>query len=354
MVRLNTCNMRWLRWLILLGLAYAAWVLLVITRLPISTAAFANQTLTFTVAKGASYSALEQQLNEVWPRRPLTAGPLKLYVKWTGVDRKLVPGEYQLAPPHTVKRFVETLRQNPEEGAMFTIIPGWDLRDVAAALVKAGRASSTQVVYAILGQPAAWSKPEYQPAVSPEFTGTKPTNVSWEGYLAPETIAFNKDAGVVEIAAKFMEHQAAVFTPQMLVDIKAKKRTVHEILTMASLLEREVRSPQDKALVADIFWKRHDVNMGLQADSTVHYATGKEGSVFTTNADRDSKNPWNTYKYPALPPGPIAAPSVASIMAAIYPKSNDYWYFLTTLDTGEVKYAETLAQHNANVQKYLR
>lgn len=346
--------MRLLRWVILLALAYAGWCLTAMFWLDLSSGNQVNQPLHFTVADGASYGVLERDLKTQWPRKKFTNWPLKLYVLWTGIDRKLVPGDYTVLPPHTAKRFVESLERGPSEGETFTIIPGWDLRDIAAALVKSGRASSTADVYALLGKPAVWGKPAYQPPTLVAFADGKPANVSWEGYLAPETIAFANDATIADIARKFSEHQMESFTPQMLADIKAKKRTVHEILTMASLLEREVRSTKDKALVSDIFWKRHDVNMGLQADSSVHYATAKEGDVFTSNTDRDSNNPWNTYKYPALPPGPIAVPSLASIKAAIYPEANNYWYFLTTLDTGEVKYAETLAGHNANVQKYLR
>ncbi len=346
--------MRLLRWVVLLGLAYAGWCVAAMFWLSLSTGAQAGEPLHFTVAQGASYDVLEKHLATQWPRKKLTDLPLKLYVKWAGIDRKLVPGDYTVLPPHTAKRFVEALERGPSQGETFTIIPGWDLRDIANALVKSGRASTTDAVYTLLGKPAAWGKPGYQPTALTLFADGKPANVSWEGYLAPETIAFANDATIEDIARKFSEHQIELFTPKMLADIKAKKRTVHEILTMASLLEREVRSVKDKTIVADIFWKRHDANMGLQADSTVHYATGKEGSVFTSNADRDSKNPWNTYEYPQLPPGPIASPSVASIQAAIYPEANDYWYFLTTLDTGEVKYGRTLAEHNANVQKYLR
>jgi UPF0755 protein len=116
---------------------------------------------------------------------------------------------------------------------------------------------------------------------------------------------------------------------------------------MASLLEREVRSPADKKKVSDLFWRRYAMGWALQADSTVHYVHGKKGDVFTTSAERKIDSPWNTYKYPGLPIGPISTPSLNAIMAAIYPEKNEYWYFLTTPE-GEVKYAKTLEEHNAN------
>nr|MBP7992627.1 endolytic transglycosylase MltG [Candidatus Magasanikbacteria bacterium] len=207
-------------------------------------------------------------------------------------------------------------------------------------------------VYVLLGKPAEYAIPNISPTKI-SWIASKPSRVSLEGYLAPDTYSIYNNATLEEVVDKLLTHREDQLLPLM-PEIVKSGRSLHEIMTMAALLEREVRTPKDKAIVADIFWKRHDVNMGLQADSTVHYATAKEGSVFTSNADRASANPWNTYKYPGLPPGPIATPSLASIEAAIRPTKNDYWYFLTTLDTGEVKYGKTLAEHNANVQKYLR
>jgi len=123
-------------------------------------------------------------------------------------------------------------------------------------------------------------------------------------------------------------------------------------LTLASIVEREVRGERDRKKVADIFWRRLDMNWALQADSTVHYAVGKTGNVFTSKEDRDSLSPWNTYKYPGLPLGPISNPDLESIMASIYPEPNEYYYFLTD-EEGVVHYGKTLEEHNENRRKYL-
>lgn len=246
-----------------------------------------------------------------------------------------------------------------------TIIPGWDVRDVARYFVKEGLVSDAEGFFTqVVGVPAyEYSLTRQLPSLFQELDvyspkikvmADKPWFLSLEGYLAPDTYRIYKDAGIQDIIKKLLEHRDSQFTEKMYVDIKNSDRTVHEVLTIASILEKEVKTKEDKAKVADIFWRRHDVNMGLQADSTVHYAVNKEGDVFTTAQDRASKNPWNTYKYPGLPPGPISSPGLESIMAAIYPEKNDYWYFLTTLDTGEVKYARTLAEHNENVRKFLK
>jgi len=151
---------------------------------------------------------------------------------------------------------------------------------------------------------------------------------------------------------KLITERESQFTDQMYADIVKSGHSVFEVLTMASILEREVRDSKDRKLVSDLFWRRYDQNWALQADSTVHYAVGKNGTVFTTAEDRDSLSPWNTYRYPGLPIGPISTPSLDSIMASIYPQSNEYWYFLTDKD-GVVRYGKTLEEHNLNRQKYL-
>jgi UPF0755 protein len=134
-------------------------------------------------------------------------------------------------------------------------------------------------------------------------------------------------------------------------EIARQKKTIFEIVTMASILEKEVQTDEDRAMVADIFWRRLKAGMPLQADSTINYITGKSDSrANLTDIQIDS--PYNTYKYPGLPVGPIGNPGLSAIKAAIYPKANGYWYFLTT-DDGKVIYAKSFDEHKANKAKYL-
>lgn len=303
------------------------------------------------IKSGMAYADVVAELRKFGFTIPFS---MSWYATYSGVDQNLKVGQYpiDLITKVTVKDLFTVLSQEVKTESTITILPGWDLRDVAKYLVDKKIAKNTEEVYTLLGKPAEYAIPSIDP-VKTAWIKDKPSRVSLEGYLAPDTYSIYTTATLEEVVNKLLDHREEQLKP-LLAEIKTSGRTMHEIMTMAALLEREVRTPKDKAIVADIFWKRHDVNMGLQADSTVHYVTAKEGSVFTSNADRATDNPWNTYKYPALPPGPIAFPSLASIEAALRPVKNDYWYFLTTLDTGEVKYGKTLAEHNANVQKYLR
>jgi UPF0755 protein len=136
-------------------------------------------------------------------------------------------------------------------------------------------------------------------------------------------------------------------------EITDSKKTPHQILTMASIIEKETKFPEDRSIVSDILWRRVQRGIRLQVDSTVHYLVNRSGDVFTTGEERQIDSPWNTYKYAGLPPGPICNPSVESIKAAIRPQKNDYWYFLSDKE-GRLHYAKTLEEQNENARKYLR
>ena len=241
----------------------------------------------------------------------------------------------------------------PKPELTLTIIPGWNLRQVAEYLVKQGIASSTDDVYKLTGKPAADYRRtgDLLPRMSTaSIVSYRPDYVSYEGYLAPETYRVFKNASILDVLRKLIEQRDREITAQMWQDIEKSGRSPYEIIIMASILEKEVQSADDKAKVADILWKRFDKNWALQVDSSVHYAVDKTGDVFTTGKERGFDSLWNTYKYPGLPLGPIANPGLASIKAAIYPEKNAYWYFLTGKD-GTVYYAKSLEEHNYNKKR---
>lgn len=310
--------------------------------------------VTFEIRKNETVAALADRLEKEHVVR--NAWLFKKYIVVKEVDRQIREGMFSVEKPITLSRVVSALANPSVIERTITIIPGWDLRDIAVYFVKEGIASTTEDVYAVTGKPAVdYRNSSDTVANVGEFkvSNDKLGFVSYEGYLAPETYRIFKNASVLDIVKKLIAHRDTQFTDEMYRDIGKGGRTVYDIVTMASVLEREVQSKEDKAKAADIFWRRFEKNWALQADSTVHYAVGKKKEIFTTKEDRSSNSPWNTYKYPGLQLGPISNPSIESINAAIYPEKNDYWYFLTT-SNGEVKYGKTLEEHNENVQKYLR
>ncbi|MBI2444649.1 MAG: endolytic transglycosylase MltG [Candidatus Magasanikbacteria bacterium] len=251
----------------------------------------------------------------------------------------------------------------PRPEVPLTIIPGWNLRQIANYLVTQGFASSTGQVFAWTGEPARWRVPALAPIAASGTPDTllvwadKPSRVSWEGYLAPQTIRVYADASLASVLEKFIRERQRELVEQwqarreIAAGAEGFNRSWHEILTIASLIEKEAKFEADRAPVADILWRRYQRNWALQVDSSVHYAVNKIGTVFTTARDRQVASPWNTYRYPGLPPGPISNPGLASIKAVLNPQPNNYWYWLSGRD-GKIYYARTLPEHNQN-KKYL-
>ncbi|MFA7314731.1 MAG: endolytic transglycosylase MltG [Candidatus Magasanikbacteria bacterium] len=309
--------------------------------------------VTFQIIKGETVSQVADKLEKEHIIR--NAWLFKKYLSFEKLDKEIREGQFEVSSPITLKRVIDSLSRPTQAELTITILPGWDLRDIADYFEKNGVVSSTDFL-AVVGQSAYNYKTARE--ISPVVEGNwkvitdKPNFVSYDGYLAPDTYRIFKNASVKDIVEKLITQRESQFTDQMYKDIEKSGHSVFEILTMASILEREVRDTKDRKLVSDLFWRRYDQNWALQADSTVHYAVGKKGNVFTTAQDRDSLSPWNTYRYPGLPIGPISTPSLDSIMAAIYPETNDYWYFLTDKD-GVVRYGKSLDEHNVNRNKYL-
>ncbi len=272
-----------------------------------------------------------------------------------GLDRKVQAGEFRLDKPITIARVADSLMYPLlHEEREITIIPGWSLRQISSYFAKEGLATEEEF-FALTGVPAKIKKDQ----IGLQMSGSRlnnylPDDVSLEGYLAPETYRIFVGESMDRILMRLINHTERILTDEFLQEVERSGRTLHEIMTMASIVQRESPDVESMPIIAHIFWKRLDSGWPLQADSTVHYLHNKYGDVFTTAEDRSTDSLWNTYKYPKLPPSPIASPSKPAIMAVLNPEVNEYWYFITTLDTGEVKYAKTLSEHNLNVQKYLR
>ncbi len=278
----------------------------------------------------------------------------RLYLKFTGKDTNLKTGDYVVTAPITIARIVDVLSKPGTEERTITIIPGWTLRDIASYLVKEGIAQNEEEVYVLTGYPAQYGEIGLKGLSDYPYIASKPTNVSLEGYMMPDTFRIYKNATVEDVIRRLLSERTKQIPQEWYEEVKRQGRDMHDIFTMASVLQKEVRGSENKKLAADLFWRRLDANWALQSDATVHYIFGTPDSVFTSDAERASENPYNTYKYPGLPPGPISTPSIESLEAAIFPTKNDYWFFLTTLDTGEVIFSKTVEEHTRNVYKHLR
>jgi UPF0755 protein len=175
-----------------------------------------------------------------------------------------------------------------------------------------------------------------------------------EGYLFPATYMVPPNATATSVL-KMMVAKGVDEAEQL--DLAAKAKAIgqspHDVMTVASLVQAEARFDRDFPKVARVVYNRLREGMPLQFDSTVHYATGKDGSVGTSDSDRASDSAYNTYKVTGLPPTPISAPGAKAISAALQPADGSWLYFVTTNpDTGETKFATSYAEHQKNVAEF--
>ncbi len=174
-----------------------------------------------------------------------------------------------------------------------------------------------------------------------------------EGYLFPETYQVPRDVAAPVLVRAMVRRFEQVLTPALRAAAAARGLSVRQLVTLASLVERETARADERAIVAAVYANRLARGMPLQCDPTVIYALERAGA-YTGNlrrVDLDLDSPYNTYRVAGLPPGPIAAPGQASLEAAAHPADVDYLYFVSRND-GSHAFARTLAEHNRNVQRY--
>jgi len=184
-----------------------------------------------------------------------------------------------------------------------------------------------------------------------EFLKNKPERASLEGFLFPDTYIFFKNAKPEDIINRMLLNFDEKITSEIRDDIGKSGHSVYEIVTMASILEKEVKTADDMKIASGIFWDRLQVGMPLQSDATVEYILGNNDLKHSL-ADIKVDSPYNTYKNKGLPPGPIDNPGINALQAAVYPTKTDYNYFLTDPSSGKTIFSKTLEEHAANKAKY--
>jgi UPF0755 protein len=293
-----------------------------------------------TVAKGMGVGEIAEVLknHNLIPVR----SAFRFYVKLIQAEKNFQPGEFTLREGMNYSDLVAALTAIVPDEVTITFPEGLTTAQMAEKIDVAFGAGSGQEWLASLDK-TNWSE-------TYSFLPRK----TLEGYLFPDTYRISRSGFPNDLTYKLLSNFSEKLSPELRAEISRQGKTIEEIIILASIVEREVRDDEDRALVADLFWRRLKVGMALQADSTVHFVVGSDGStVYTSDTDRENNSPYNTYKYPGLPPAPISNPSLSAIRAVIYPTANDYWYFLTDVE-GVVHYAKTNDDQNVNKYKFLR
>jgi UPF0755 protein len=257
----------------------------------------------------------------------------------SGQARRLQAGEYKFDRPMTAREVVDKLVRGDVVLLPLTFREGLTIDEMSRVFATSGFGAAAAFV-------AAAKDASLVQAIDPQASDL-------EGYLFPDTYALPRGSDAPRVVRAMVDRFHQVLTPELRQQAAARGLSVRQLVTLASLVEKETARPEERPLVAAVYSNRLKIGMGLQCDPTVIYALQLAGR-YTGNLRRVDlmfDSPYNTYRYAGLPPGPIAAPGQGSLEAAAQPADVDYLYFVSRND-GSHEFARTLAEHNRNVQRW--
>ncbi|MGX7092757.1 endolytic transglycosylase MltG [Hutsoniella sourekii] len=312
-----------------------------------------NQPIEVTIPIGSSSNDIAKILEE---QGIVKNGKLFSYYLKFNNNQELQAGHYQFNPSMPADQVVSTLQAGGEPifvdaDTKLTVIEGMQLEDIANLVDENTAISKEEFMNTVNDQDFIRRLQGAFPSLLDGLLEIEGLKYPLEGYLFPATYEYFAGMNAEELITKMVE--AANLTYQGLVDDLATSQfTYHQILTLASIIEAEAITEEDRGLVSGVFYNRLAAEMPLQSDVTVLYALG-EHKEFVTYDDLEVESPYNLYQNTGLPPGPVNTPGLTAITAALYPTWNDYYYFVADLDTNEVYYSSTIEEHDALVEKYV-
>jgi UPF0755 protein len=272
------------------------------------------------------------------------------YLRYYGLDSQLEAGSYQLSASMTIPEIALALTDATASEITVRVTEGWRREQIAQYIDLQSDipfSGADFVAYTGPGSPALTTS---------TLSTVIPAGASLEGFLFPDTYRILPDATAAELVAKMLANFEAKITPQMLTDAAAQGLSLYQVVTLASIVEREAVVADERAMISRVYLNRLTRGIKLEADPTVQYAMGYQAAtdgwwnLNLTQADYSNvDSPYNTYLYPGLPPGPIASPGLDSIMAVIYPAQSDYLFFRAACDgSGRHRFAITFEEHLSN------
>lgn len=296
--------------------------------------------ISFQIKKGETAKIIGQNLEE----KGLIKNALHfyLYAKFNHQDTSILPGRFKLRKNMNVPEILETISNPASSEAIITIQEGLKITDIDQKLTEQELIERGDFIAAVKNF-NNWSYYSFLDQATAEKLP-----LPLEGYLYPDTYFLDpsdfKPEDLIYLALDNFEKKFSNLQSQI------HRHTINEIITMASILENEVTSDEDRKLVSGILWKRLESGWTLGADATLLYIS-EDRSI--SQSDLQSDSPYNTRKNAGLPPGPISNPSISSIEAAMYPEESEYWFYLSHPETGKTIYAKTNEEQNLNRDKYL-
>ncbi|HMW00031.1 MAG TPA: endolytic transglycosylase MltG [Acidobacteriota bacterium] len=271
--------------------------------------------------------------------------PLLVYLTVNRNQRPLQAGEYQFESPITPLKVIEKIQRGQVITHELTIPEGLNIFEVENLLKNRDSATPVngQAVVAELRNITL-------------IRDLDPTASTLEGYLFPDTYVYARNTTSAQLVTQMVRRFRDVFTPQFQARARELGMSVRQVVTLASLIEKEGKVDEDRALISSVFHNRLKRGMKLDCDPTFMYAAMLDGTWdgnVNNPQHRRSLSPYNTYLAPGLPPGPIASPGAKSIQAALYPAESEYIYFVLN-EGGKHRFSRTDAEHAAAVAEYRR
>jgi UPF0755 protein len=289
------------------------------------------------IPKGSTFQEVVQALDEEGLLRSPTA--FYLMARVLGVAGSVQAGEYELSTAMTPSVILHKLVSGDVVKYRVTIPEGYTVRQIAVRLADLGIITEQEEFL--------------QAAFSSDFDSMLGINgESVEGYLFPDTYLFSKEVAPAEVIRTMMGKFKRVYTPDFSQRAAELGMTDREVVTLASIIEKETGLPEERTLISAVFHNRLKRGIPLASDPTVIYGIEDfDGNL--RKRDLEKRTPYNTYLFRGLPPGPIANPGKASIEAALYPAPANYLYFVSRND-GSHHFSATLREHNEAVRRYQR
>lgn len=292
----------------------------------------------FTVPRGAGLSAVADTLGT----RDVVGSPgaFKLYARAKGAAARLQPGIYEVRPGAAFDHILEKLTTGDVVKARLVIPEGWDLRGIAPRLAGATGLPADSVLSLLM-----------DPAQAERYGVPGPT---LEGYLYPATYVFPLGSSLDALLRDLTGRYRRAWTPQMRARADSLGMSEREVVTLASIVEKEAKVWEERPAIAGVYHNRLRRGMRLEADPTVQYAVGEhQRRLLRRHIEETAADPYNTYRNPGLPPGPIASPSAGAIAATLNPAEHDYLFFVARGDGSHV-FTRTFAEHLREVARYRR
>lgn len=292
---------------------------------------------TFQIVPGSSFGAVSRSLAE----QGLISNPriMRWYASITGKASAVQAGEYRIEQGATARSLLSTFVAGNVQLYSFTIIEGWNIRELLAAMAANDAIKTTLTNKDLAGLLDQIEATQQHP----------------EGLFLPETYRFPRGTSDIEVLRQAYEHMQSALTEEWQArDPALPLADPYQALILASIVEKETARADERSRIAGVFIRRLQLNMRLQTDPTVIYGIGPDFNGNLTRTDLRTDSPYNTYTRGGLPPTPIAMPGRMSIHAVLHPEAGNELYFVATgLGDGSHQFSETKDQHDAAVRAFL-